>query len=121
MLISVACAGLAGPERFNKDKELPIPALRRLATAAVAVALAALAALALAGAAFAESMQVTFLLVIGIYQMGDQKMADGKRRGGFARLAAIVQAERARGGHLILAHGGDTISLSPTRNRGAKP
>ena len=31
-------------------------------------------------------------------------MPDGQRRGGFARLAAVVKAERAKGGHVILAH-----------------
>src|SRR4051794_24685231 len=68
--------------------------------------------LQLAGAALAQSTKVTFLLVNDIYQMGDQASAVGKRRGGFARLAAIVKAERAKGGHVILAHGGDTISPS---------
>ena len=41
--------------------------------------------------------QVTFILVNDIYLMGDQAMPDGKRRGGFARLAAVVKAERAKG------------------------
>ena len=45
-------------------------------------------------AASAESLRVTFLLVNDIYLMGDQVMPDGKRRGGFARLAAVVKAER---------------------------
>jgi 2',3'-cyclic-nucleotide 2'-phosphodiesterase (5'-nucleotidase family) len=67
-------------------------------------------------AASAESVRVTFLLVNDIYLMGDQVMPDGKRRGGFARLAAVVKAERAKarssGGHVILAHGGDTLSPS---------
>jgi 2',3'-cyclic-nucleotide 2'-phosphodiesterase (5'-nucleotidase family) len=67
-------------------------------------------------AASAESLRVTFLLVNDIYLMGDQVMPDGKRRGGFARLAAVVKAERAKartaGGHVILAHGGDTLSPS---------
>ncbi len=48
--------------------------------------------------------------------MGDELMPDGKRRGGFARLAAVVKAERAKarasGGHVIFAHGGDTLSPS---------
>ena len=44
--------------------------------------------------------------------MSDQAMPDGKRRGGFARLAAIVKAERAKGGHVIFAHAGDTLSPS---------
>ena len=41
-------------------------------------------------------------------------MPDGKRRGGFARLAAVVKAERerAKGGHVMFAHGGDTLSPS---------
>jgi 2',3'-cyclic-nucleotide 2'-phosphodiesterase (5'-nucleotidase family) len=66
--------------------------------------------------ASAESLRVTFVLVNDIYLMGDQVMPDGKRRGGFARLAAVVKAERAKarttGGHVILAHGGDTLSPS---------
>src|SRR6185437_15511793 len=41
-------------------------------------------------------------------------MPDGQRRGGFARLAAVVKAERtkanATGGHVVFAHGGDTLS-----------
>ena len=72
--------------------------------------------LLLVTAASAESARVTFLLVNDIYLMGDQVMPDGKRRGGFARLAAVVKAERAKvraaGGHVILAHGGDTLSPS---------
>src|SRR5215510_341982 len=67
-------------------------------------------------AAFAETTRVTFVLVNDIYLMGDQVMPDGRRRGGFARLAAVVNAERAKaraaGGHVILAHGGDTLSPS---------
>ncbi len=76
----------------------------------------ALAALALAilliAPACAESTRVTFLLVNDIYQMSEQTMADGKSRGGFARLAAVVKAERAKGGHVIVAHAGDTLSPS---------
>jgi 5'-nucleotidase/UDP-sugar diphosphatase len=72
--------------------------------------------LLLVTAAPAESLRVTFVLVNDIYLMGDQVMPDGKRRGGFARLAAVVKAERAKarttGGHVILAHGGDTLSPS---------
>src|SRR5207249_2215447 len=83
-------------------------AVRRLA----AVLLVNFAAILFAGSAIAEATRVTFLLVNDIYLMGDQMMADGQRRGGFARLAAIVKAERAKGGHVIFAHGGDTISPS---------
>lgn len=61
----------------------------------------------LAGTALAETVNVTFLLTNDIY-----KMSGGKTRGGFARLAAIVKAERASGGNVIYAHAGDTISPS---------
>jgi len=77
---------------------------------------AAALTLLLVTTASAESLRVTFLLVNDIYLMGDQVMPDGKYRGGFARLAAVVKAERdkarATGGHVILAHGGDTLSPS---------
>jgi 5'-nucleotidase/UDP-sugar diphosphatase len=60
----------------------------------------------------ADSTKITFVLTNDIYQMGETLMADGKRRGGFARLAAVVKAERAKGGHVVFAHGGDTLSPS---------
>ncbi len=74
--------------------------------------LPAIALFLLAAPAGAESTRVTFVLVNDIYLMGDTMMPDGQLRGGFARLAAVVKAERAKGGHVILAHGGDTISPS---------
>jgi 2',3'-cyclic-nucleotide 2'-phosphodiesterase (5'-nucleotidase family) len=76
------------------------------------------AAIALTGAwapARAQSpraIKVSFVLVNDIYQMSAQTMADGKSRGGFAKLAAVVKAERAKGGHVVVAHGGDTLSPS---------
>src|SRR6476620_4308782 len=58
----------------------------------------------------------TFVLFNDFYLMGEQPFPDGKSRGGFARLAAIVKAERAKaateGRHIIVAHGGDTLSPS---------
>ena len=78
---------------------------RRLAFALVIFA----ASLAVAQA---QTTKVTFLLVNDIYQMSEQVLPDGKSRGGFARLAAIVKAERAKGGHVIFAHAGDTLSPS---------
>src|SRR5215211_4985449 len=63
-------------------------------------------------AAQAQTTKVTFLLVNDIYQMSEQVLADGKPRGGFARLAAVVKAERAKGGHVVFAHAGDTLSPS---------
>src|SRR5262249_59898932 len=82
-----------------------MPVIRRILVAVVASAL-------LAVQAWAETTRVTFVLVNDIYQMGDELMPDGKRRGGFARLAAVVKAERAKGGHVIFAHAGDTLSPS---------
>src|SRR5256714_2749190 len=62
------------------------------------------------------STRVTFVLFNDFYLMGGQPFRDGKQRGGFARLAAIVKAERAKaateGRHIIVAHGGDTLSPS---------
>src|SRR2546421_214177 len=62
------------------------------------------------------STRVTFVLFNDFYLMGGQPFRDGKQRGGFARLASIVKAERAKaaseGRHVIVAHGGDTLSPS---------
>src|SRR5580700_7882313 len=60
----------------------------------------------------AATARITFVLVNDIYLMSDKMMFDGERRGGFARLAAVVRAERTRGRPLIFAHGGDTLSPS---------
>jgi len=83
---------------------------RRLATGLL---LAPFAGIDIAASAPATATRVTFVLVNDIYLMADEMMADGKRRGGFARLAAVVKAERAtasaNGGQVIFAHGGDTL------------
>jgi 5'-nucleotidase / UDP-sugar diphosphatase len=71
-----------------------------------------LAGAAIAQAAPAKTVKITFVLVNDIYQMYDTLMADGQRRGGFARLAAVVKSERAKGRYVIFAHAGDTISPS---------
>src|SRR3954470_19672428 len=63
-------------------------------------------------AAPAQAARITFVLVNDIYQMDEQTMEDGKARGGFARLAAVVKAERARENPVIFAHAGDTLSPS---------
>src|ERR1051325_5234200 len=64
----------------------------------------------------ANSTKVTFVLFNDFYIMGEQPFPDGGKRGGFARLAAVVKAERAKaaaeGRHVIVAHGGDTLSPS---------
>jgi len=89
-----------------------MPLLRHRLLAAVL----GLAILVFAGAAIAQTTRVTFVLVNDIYLMSDEMMPDGKRRGGFARLAAVVKAERAKarqsGGRVIFAHAGDTPSPS---------
>ena len=84
------------------------------ATRRQAVALlAALVANLTTRAANAESRRaITFILVNDIYLMADEPGPDGQRRGGFPRLAAVVKAERAKGGHVLFAHGGDTLSPS---------
>jgi 5'-nucleotidase / UDP-sugar diphosphatase len=74
--------------------------------------LIALIAIAPTGPAHGATAHITFILVNDIYLMADQMMADGQRRGGFARLAAVVKAERAKGGHVVFAHAGDTLSPS---------
>jgi len=79
---------------------------------AVYLVVAAAWAASVAEAAPAKTVKITFVLVNDIYQMGDSLMADGQRRGGFARLAAVVKAERAKGRYVVFAHAGDTISPS---------
>jgi 2',3'-cyclic-nucleotide 2'-phosphodiesterase (5'-nucleotidase family) len=77
--------------------------------------LRALALLLVPGSARAQATRTTrvsFVLVNDIYLMNEERGADGKMRGGFARLAAVVKAERAKGGHVIFAHAGDTFSPS---------
>ena len=59
------------------------------------------------GAFAADSVQFTLVLVNDIYKMGEEK-----GRGGFARLAGIVAAERARSKNVLVFHAGDTLSPS---------
>src|SRR4051812_3354290 len=85
-----------------------MPVTRRLVAALLFLALA----LPVQVWAQTASTKVSFILVNDIYQMSAQPAADGRIRGGFARLAAVVKAERAKGGHVIFAHAGDTLSPS---------
>lgn len=62
--------------------------------------------------ASAQTVRLTFVLVNDIYLMNEQEGPDGRMRGGFPRLAAVVKAERAKGGTVIFAHAGDTLSPS---------
>jgi len=55
----------------------------------------------------ADPVKLTIVEVNDFYQMSQ---TDG--RGGFARLAAVVKAERAAGKHVLVIHAGDTFSPS---------
>lgn len=55
----------------------------------------------------AETINLTLLFACDTY-----KVDNTSARGGFARLSAVVKAERAKGGHMVYAHGGDLISPS---------
>jgi 2',3'-cyclic-nucleotide 2'-phosphodiesterase (5'-nucleotidase family) len=85
---------------------------RRSFLAALAATLGTLASWRFAWAQKVHAARVTFVLTNDIYLMNETAVADGKARGGFARLAAVIKAERAKGGHVIFAHGGDTLSPS---------
>jgi 2',3'-cyclic-nucleotide 2'-phosphodiesterase (5'-nucleotidase family) len=61
----------------------------------------------LAAAAAAEPVTITFLLANDTYRIDSDSP-----RGGFARLNAVVKAERAGGRHVVYAHAGDLISPS---------
>jgi 2',3'-cyclic-nucleotide 2'-phosphodiesterase (5'-nucleotidase family) len=65
------------------------------------------AALLFAAPTFAETFTVTFVQTNDI-----DRMDAGDDRGGFAKLAAVVNAERAKGGNVFFVHSGDTISPS---------
>jgi 5'-nucleotidase/UDP-sugar diphosphatase len=58
-------------------------------------------------AALAETVTVTFIQTNDI-----DKFEGSGERGGFARLNAVVRAERAKGGHVVYGHAGDMISPS---------
>ena len=59
------------------------------------------------GAKAANKVEFTLVLVNDIYKMGEEK-----GRGGFARLAGIVAAERARSKDVLFLHAGDALSPS---------
>jgi 5'-nucleotidase/UDP-sugar diphosphatase len=54
-----------------------------------------------------STVEVTFMLVNDIYELGDPE-----GRGGFSKLNGTVIAERAKGGNVIYVHAGDMISPS---------
>ena len=60
------------------------------------------------GNAIAQDIDVTFIAISDIYEMATKK----SKRGGFARVNALVKSERAKGGNVVYAHGGDFLSPS---------
>ena len=82
---------------------------RRMTRRKALAVLAAPAAWAASGQAFGQVPKPAFtlLLVNDIY-----KMSAEKGRGGYAKVAAIAKAERARGVPLLFAHAGDCFSPS---------
>ena len=72
---------------------------------ALKVLLAAMSACLFAAAATAAPRKITFVLVSDVYKMSEQN-----GRGGYARLAGAIKAERARGGKVIVVHAGDALS-----------
>ncbi|MDE2792644.1 MAG: 5'-nucleotidase C-terminal domain-containing protein [Paracoccaceae bacterium] len=68
---------------------------------------AAVAAAAIAAPAVAAPETVTIIHFNDLDRMGEKR-----GRGGVARLASVINAERAKGGHVLVTFGGDTISPS---------
>lgn len=62
---------------------------------------------ALAFAAHAGETRISLVLTCDIYNMNEEN-----GRGGMARVAAVVKAEKARAPHVLVAHAGDTFSPS---------
>ncbi len=62
----------------------------------------------IANAAETVTRKLTLVLVCDIYNMS----ANRDNRGGLARIAAVLKAEKAKGNPVIVAHAGDAISPS---------
>ena len=60
-----------------------------------------------AGSGAGDMARVTLVLVSDVY-----KMEDEKGRGGMARIAAALKAEKARHANVLIVHAGDTLSPS---------
>ncbi|MGL4813124.1 MAG: bifunctional metallophosphatase/5'-nucleotidase [Beijerinckiaceae bacterium] len=86
---------------------LVISRRKAIALIAAPAAAAALPAFAQTPAPQVVNGKLALLLVNDIY-----KMSEDKGRGGFARLSAVVKAERAKETPVIYAHAGDTFSPS---------
>jgi 5'-nucleotidase / UDP-sugar diphosphatase len=89
---------------MTRTLETPLSRRKALAALTAPVALAATSRGALGQV---PAPAFTLLLVNDIYKMGEEK-----GRGGFARVAAIARAERARGVPVLFCHAGDCFSPS---------
>lgn len=84
----------------------PVPTLlSRLKALLLALVVAVVAGALPAGAARADHVDVTLLLASDIYRMSELR-----GRGGHARLASVVRAERAAHDNLVYVHAGDALS-----------
>lgn len=84
-----------------------LPLARGLKHSFGAAALMGLAAFGDGATAEPRQIAVTFVVVSDNYELADK---DG--RGGFARIAGAIAAERARAKNTIVVHAGDTLSPS---------
>ena len=82
---------------------MPPIASRSFRAAGLALALAASTALS----ALAEEVSVRFVVA-----SDTDTMSENKGRGGLARLASVVKAERAKGGNVLFVYPGDLLSPS---------
>lgn len=97
----------------GEPKKPPLPFvameewMKRLSSMLRIAAASTVLGLAMAASALAENVKVTFVLVNDIYEMDEVR-----KKGGFARLAAAVKAERAANPNTILVNAGDMLSPS---------
>ena len=72
-----------------------------------------LAAVLLSAGAICTAMSAIAAENVTIVHFNDlDRMSEDDGRGGVARLAAVIENERANGGHVLVTFGGDTISPS---------
>ncbi|MEP4291030.1 MAG: metallophosphoesterase, partial [Rhizobiaceae bacterium] len=80
--------------------------LKTTVKSVIAVSVAAGLGLAAMTAAMAEIVNVSIIVA------SDMDTMSGKKRGGVARLASVVKAERAKGGNSVFVYPGDLLSPS---------
>ena len=80
--------------------------LNSIVKSVLAVSVATALGLAAMASALAETVNVSIIVA------SDMDTMSGKKRGGVARLAAVVKAERAKGGNTVFVYPGDLLSPS---------